>query len=104
MVKTLSNELAEPKKSGVKVGGNNKAKRDKSEIDEGEVDGGKVEDNEVEKKVQKTSKFKNLSKSKTVGSSDFLIPRAKLAFTQLRQAFLKTLIFHHFNPERHIRI
>ena len=35
---------------------------------------------------------------------DFLIPGAKLAFTILRQAFLKAPIFHHFDPERHIRI
>ena len=34
----------------------------------------------------------------------FLTPRAGLAFTKLRQAFFKTSILHHFNPERHIRI
>ena len=46
-----------------------------------------------------------MSKSKkTVRSSDFLTPRAKLAFSKLRQAFLKAPILHHFNPERHIQI
>ena len=39
-----------------------------------------------------------------VRCSDFLTPGAKLAFTKLRQAFLKALILHHFDPERHIRI
>ena len=36
--------------------------------------------------------------------SDFLTPRAKLAFTELRQAFVKTLILYHFDPEYHIQI
>ena len=49
-------------------------------------------------------KSKNLSKSKKTVGSDFLTPRVKLAFTELRQAFVKSLILHHFDPERHIRI
>ena len=78
---------------------------DGSELDSSEVDGGEVEVDEVGKKVQKTTKSKNLSKSKkAVGPSDFLIPGAKLIFTKLRQAFLKAPILHHFDPERHIRI
>ena len=36
--------------------------------------------------------------------SDFLTPKAKLAFTQLRQAFIKTLIFYYFDPKCHIWI
>ena len=35
---------------------------------------------------------------------DFLIPGARLAFMELRQAFLKAPIFHHFDLECHIRI
>ena len=35
---------------------------------------------------------------------DFFTPAAKLAFTKLRQAFLKASIFHHFDPECHIWI
>ena len=59
----------------------------------------------LEKKFIKTSKFKNLSKSKKIiRSLDFLIPKTKLAFTKLRQAFLKAPIFHHFNSEYHIQI
>ena len=51
------------------------------------------------------SKSKNSSKSKkTVGSSDFLTSRSKLAFTKLKQAFFKALILYHFDPECHIRI
>ena len=50
-------------------------------------------------------KSKNLSKSKkTVRSLDFLTLGAKLAFTKLRQAFLKALILHHFDLERYIWI
>ena len=46
-----------------------------------------------------------MSKSKkTIGFSDFLISKAKLAFTKLRQAFLKALVLYNFNLERHIRI
>ena len=36
--------------------------------------------------------------------SGFLTPKAKLAFIKLRQMFVKTLIFHYFNSECHIRI
>ena len=34
----------------------------------------------------------------------FLTLEARLAFTQLRQAFVEALILHHFNPESHIQI
>ena len=34
----------------------------------------------------------------------FLTPKARLAFTQLRQGFVKALVFHHFDPESRIRI
>ena len=61
----------------------------------------------------KTTKFKILVKSKNhdfpksrpkkVGTG-FLTLEARLAFTQLRQAFVKAPILHHFNPKSHIRI
>ena len=91
-----------PSESGVGVSGS-KARRggsklDGSRCDDNEVDGDEVEDNEVGTKVQKLSKSK-----KTVGL-DFLTSGAKLAFTKLRQAFLKAPILHHFDLERHIRI
>ena len=34
----------------------------------------------------------------------FFTPKAKLAFTQLRQIFVEALILYHFNLESHIRI
>ena len=102
--------MIRPGESVVGVGGDRRARRDASkldgsELDGGEVDGGEFEVDEVGNKVQKTTKSKNLSKSKkAIRPSDFLTPGAKLAFTELRQAFLKAPILHHFDPERHIRI
>lgn len=48
-------------------------------------------------KISKTTK----SKSASFGS-DFLTPKARLVFNQLRQAFTEALILQHFDPERHI--
>ena len=110
MLKTLNTKSAEPRKGGVGIDDVNRVRRAGSEIDDGKkIDGDKVdsaelEDDEVEKKVQKTSKSKNLSKSKTTVRMHFFIPKAKLAFTKLRQAFLKVLIFYHFDLECHIQI
>ena len=72
-------------KSGVKILGDGKAKYDdKCELGS-KIDNSKIENNEIRKKDQKTSKSKKLSKSKkTVGSLDFFIYRARLAFTKLR--------------------
>ena len=88
----------------VGVGGDSKARRDTNKLDRSKLDGNEVHDGEVEvdevgKKVQKTTKSK-----KAAGPSDFLIPGAKLAFTKLRQAFLKALILHYFDSERYIWI
>ena len=93
-------KTAESRNGGDEVGDDSRARHDGidgSEMDDVEVDGGEVGVDEVEKKGQK------MSKSKTIGS-DFLIPGAKLAFTKLRLAFLKVLILHNFDLERHIRI
>lgn len=38
------------------------------------------------------------------GSLNFSILGTKLSFTKLRQVFVKTSIFYHFNPECHIQI
>ena len=67
-------------------------------IDRSEFDGNEVGDNKIGKKVQ------NLSKSKKMVRSDFLILGAKLAFAELRQAFVKAPILYHIDPKRHIRI
>ena len=96
-----------PGEGVVGVGGDSRARRDTSKLDGSkldgdEVDGREVEVDEVGKKVQKTSKSKNLSKSKkTVGPLDFFTAEAKL---ELRQAFLKAPILHHFDLERYIQI
>ena len=90
MLKTSSTKSAEPRKGGVGVGGDSKARGSRSKIDESgmddvEVNGGEVEVDEVGKKVQKLSKSKNSSKSKkTVRSSNFFTSGAKLAFIELR--------------------
>ena len=105
MLKTSSTKSDEFRKGMVRVGDGSKAGRDKSEIDGGEVDVNEIKEDEVKMKVQKTSKSKNLSKSKkTVGFSDFFTLRAKLAFTKLRQAFFKTPILYHFDPKCHIQM
>ena len=43
------------------------------------------------------------SRPEEAGTS-FLTSEARLAFTQLRQAFVKAPILHHFDPESHIWI
>ena len=96
---------------GVGVGGNDRAKYDSkcklgdSEVGGNEVDDSKVANDEVRKKDQKMSKSKKLFKSKkTVKSLDFLTFRARLAFIELKQAFVKALILYHFDLKRHIHI
>ena len=73
-----------------------------SEIDDNKVGDNKVEDNKVRKKAQKTSKSKKLFKSKKTIGSDFSTPGARLAFTKLRQMFVKTSIFYHFDSKHYI--
>ena len=36
--------------------------------------------------------------------SGFLTPKARLAFTKLRQTFVKAPILYHFDPKCHIQI
>ena len=108
MLKTLRSTESKTQlgESRVGVDSSRRAGHNKSgsRIDNGEVDGGEIRDNEVGKKVQKLSKCKNLSKSQKAVGLDFLTPGARLAFTKLKQMFVKALILHHFNLERHIRI
>ncbi len=80
-----------------------------SEVESGGIKIGGVE-------LVKGKKLKNLAKAKTLkflkvtlpGTAPearlFLTPKARLAFTRLRQAFTEAPILHHFDPERHIRI
>ena len=86
-----------------KVGvGGSKARRERSKFDGNKLHGSKVDsdkvgDDEVVKKGQ------NLSKSKKT-KSGFFTSGARKAFTKLRQAFIKALILHHFDPKCHIRV
>ena len=41
---------------------------------------------------------------RVMGESIFLIPNGKKVFLYLRQTFIKTLIFWHFDLESHIQI
>ena len=89
MLKTLSTKSAKPRKDGIEIDGGSRAGCDRSEIngngmDDVEVDGGEIGDNEFKKKSQKTSKSKNLSKSKKTGGLNFLIPGARLTFIKSR--------------------
>ena len=108
-MKTLSTKSIEPRKDVVGVGGGSRARRDGSELDGNkingdEIDSGEVGDDKVGKKVQKLSKSKNLFKFKKTVGSNFFIPGARLAFTKLRQAFIKVSILYHFDLEYYIRI
>ena len=102
MLKTLSNKSAEPRKGIVGFGDDSRTRCDRGELDESriddvEVDGGKVGDDEVGKKGRNLSKFKRTE-------SGFLISRARIVFIELRQAFIKAPILHHFDSKRHIRV
>ena len=60
------------------------------------------------------TKSKNLIKSKNhdfppnsrnkEARTGFFTPKARLAFTQLRQIFVEAPILYHFDPKCHIRI
>ena len=98
--------MTQPGKGVVGIGSDGKAKcngskLDRSEIDDGRFDVGEV-DNEIEKKGQKTSKSKKASKSKKTLGLNFLILKVRIAFTKLRQIFVKALILHHLDSEYHI--
>lgn len=97
--------IIQPGKGRVRDGDDGRAKNNSSEMCNSKVDSGEVKDNEVEKKSQKTSKSKKLSKSKkTIGFLDFFILGIRLVFIKLRQTFVKTPIFHHFDPKCYILV
>ena len=83
-------------KGVVGASGDSKARHDKSKLDKSEIGDNEVDnedDNKVEKKGQNLSKSKNLSKFKKT-ELGFLISRAKMAFTKLRQIFIKAPILY----------
>ena len=90
----------------VEIGSDSRARHGNSKLNGSRIGDDEVNDevdDEVEKKSQNPTKSKNLSKSKKM-EWGFLTSGARMAFTKLRQAFIKASIFHHFNPEHHIRI
>ena len=99
MLKTLSTKSAEPRKDEVGVDGGNRAGRDRVGLDESEIDNIEVDSGEVE--VEEKGWISSKSK-KT--KSDFLTSGARKAFTELRQAFIKAPILHHFDLKCHIRV
>ena len=106
MLKTTGStrSVASPKETEGGVGGNSVVNV---------VGGGEATNPTKGKNLAKTTKSKILVKSKNhdfpksrseEAGTGFLIPKARLAFTQLRQAFVKAPILHHFDLESHIRI
>ena len=96
--------MTQLRKGRVRVGGNNKTGHDGSKLDRIGISDNEVDDdgdNEVVKKGRNLSKSKNLSKFKKT-KLGFLTSGAKMAFTKLRQAFIKAPILYYFDPERHI--
>ena len=90
-----------------------KGKVDGNSVIGNNVGGGKATKPTKEKNQAKTTKFKILvkfknhdfTKSRTEQvRTGFFIPKARLAFTQLKQAFVEAPILHHFNPESHFWI
>lgn len=65
-----------------------------------EIDGG------GNNRVSVINRFKIAKSKNTVQpkrpETGFLIPRAKLAFVKLKQAFIKAIILYYYDPEYHI--
>ena len=107
MLKTTKStkSVANPEKTKSEVGGDNVV---------GNVVGGNEVINRTKgKSPVKTTKSKILIKSKNhdfpksrpeKAGTGFFIPKTRLAFTQLSQAFVKAPILHYFDSESHIRI
>ena len=92
-------------KGKIKFAGDNKDKFDaKDELDSrNEVINDEFGNNEVpvRKNDQKRSMFKKIISSITLS---FFISRVRLAFINLKQVFVKALIFHYFDLKYYIRI
>ena len=68
-------------------------------INMAEFDKVDVGDGDCEDKTVKRLPFKNSN-----GVKNYLTPKARLAFIQLRKAFIEALIFQHFDLKCHIQI
>ena len=107
MLKTTGNtgSAVNPEETEGGVGGNSVV----SDV----VGGGEATNSTKRKNPVKTTKSKILVKFKNhdfpksrpeEAGTGFFTPKARLAFTQLRQAFVKAPILYHINPESHIQI
>ena len=100
-----SGSTANPKETEGKVGGNSMVS---DMISGGEVTKSTNRKNQLKitkSKILVKSKNHNFPKSKTKKTkTGFFILKARLTFTQLRQAFVEASILHHFNLESHIWI
>ena len=92
--------VVNPKKTEGEVSGNS--------VDGNLIGGGEATNPTKGKNQAKITKSKILVKSKSHdflksrtedAGTGFLIPKAKLAFIQLRQAFVKAPIFYYFDPK-----
>ena len=54
--------------------------------------------------LNKSKILVNLTMVTNANATGYLIPKAREAFTQLRQAFIEAPILQHFDPKCHIRI
>ena len=82
------------------IGSSNSTPRLGTDDDEVVRGGGKADDRNLSKfKKSKNAKSGIQMRLSTTGEPTFLIPNAKEAFNQLRQAFIKALILQHFDPE-----
>ena len=91
-----------PRKSRVGVRGDNRAGRDNNKLDGSEISDDEFDD-EVRKKDRNPTKSKNSFKSKKT-ELGFLTLGARIAFTKLKQAFIKAPILHHLDSECYIQI
>ena len=102
MLKSIRNNgsATNPKETKGEVSGN-------SMVGNSMVGGGKATNLIKGKNQAKTTKSKILVKSKNYdfpksrteqAKTGFFTPKTRLAFTQLRQAFIEVLIFYYFDP------
>ena len=73
-----------------------KANKNKLEIN----GGGSIGSGKIDNKMANLSSFTKKKSSR----ADFLIPKASLAFIQLRKIFTKAPILYYFDPELNIQI
>ena len=93
MLKILGNKLAEARKYVVQVSDDRKKHSDNVKlVSRNEINDYEIRDNEIRKNQK-------MSKSKKIIGSDFFTFRARLVFTELKQAFVKAPILHHFDLE-----